>query len=284
MSLRELPEVRAFQRPSWLAFEAPEQNLEQFDPDMIVAEGDDDTVISIYGQIGVDPFSAIDNSERRISRALRAIGPKDITVNINTPGGNFFSGLAIYNLLRLHRAKVTINVVGQASSAGSVIAMAGDEILMADGAFMMVHNGSGVIVGNKYDVGDAGEILAEIDTAMAEIYAARAGVETETAAAWMDRGRGKGTFFNASRAIDLGLADGKLDQAAITACAGEPKQAPPERVLENALVAGCSMSPQAAKAYVSQFKAGTRDAPVDVTRDADTVREAIEALRKTITS
>lgn len=284
MSLRDLPEVRAFQRPSWLAFEAPEQSLEQFDAAMIAANDDDATVISLYGQIGVDPFSSVDNSERRISRALRAIGPKDITVNLNSPGGNFFSGLAIYNLFRMHPAKVTMNIVGMAGSAASVIAMAGDEILMADGAQLMVHNGSGVIVGNKFDTQEATEILSEIDAGMAEIYAARAGVEVEEAAKWMDRGKGAGTFFNAKRAIELGLATGKLDKAAVTACVEEPKAAPAERVLENALISGCNMSPKEAKAYVSNFKAGTRDAPVDVTRDADELCEAIEGLRKILKS
>jgi len=284
MSLLKLPEVQAFQRPSWLAFEAPEQSLDQFDPSMVAAEDDAESVISLYGQIGVDPFSSVDNSERRISRALRSIGPKDISVNINSPGGNFFSGLAIYNLLRMHPAKVTVNVIGMAGSAASVVAMAGDEILMADGAQMMLHNGSGVIVGNKFDAQEAAEILSEIDAGMAEIYAARSGVEVAEAAKWMDRGKGAGTFFNASRAIESGLATGTLDRSAVTACVEEPKPAPAERVLENALVAGCNMSPQDAKTYISNFKAGTRDAAADVTRDADTVREAIEALRKTLTT
>lgn len=284
MSLLDLPDVRAFQRPTWLAFEAPQQSVEQFDPSMVAAESEDDTVIALYGQIGVDPFSSVDNSERRISRALRAIGKKDISVNINSPGGNFFSGLAIYNLLRMHPAKVTVNVIGMAGSAASVVAMAGDEILMADGAQIMVHNGSGVIVGNKFDTAEATEILTEIDAGMAEIYAARAGVEVSEAAKWMDRGKGSGTFFNVSRALETGLATGKMDRAAVVACAEEPKPAPAERVLENALITGCNMSPKEAKAYVSNFKAGTRDASADVTRDADTIREAIQALRETIAS
>lgn len=284
MSLRELPEVRAFDRPAWMAFEAPEQTQENFDPGLVAAESDDDATIAIYGQIGVDPLSATDNTERRIGRALRSIGRKDVTVNVNSPGGNFFSGLAIYNLLRLHPAKVTVNVVGQASSAASIIAMAGDEVRMADGAFMLLHNGSGIIVGNKYDAGDAQEILGEIDAAMAEIYAGRTGDSIETAAGWMDRKRGQGTYFNAGRAIELGLADSRLDKMAVSALAEEPRPAPADRVLETALISGCGMSPTEAKTYLSNFKAGTRDAAGDVTRDADTVREAIEALRETLKS
>ncbi len=284
MSLLELPDVRAFQRPDWMAFEAPAQTLDHYDAAVSATETDDDTVITIYGQIGVDPLSSADNSERRISRALRAIGLRDVTVNINSPGGNFFSGLAVYNLLRMHRAKVTVNVIGQASSAASVVAMAGDEILMADGATLMVHNASGVTIGNKFDTQDATDILTDIDSVMAEIYAARSGADPSTVSGWMDRGRGAGTCFSVKRALAAGLASGKLDQRFVTADADAPKPAPPARVLEAALIAQCNMSPKGAKAFVSQFKAETRDAPAAVTRDADTVREALTALRKTLTS
>src|SRR5690606_28928317 len=115
---------------------------------------------------GRNPFSDIDNSEKRISAALASIGKRDITVNINSPGGNFFSGLAIYNLLRAHPAKVTVNVLAMAGSAASIIAMAGDEIAMDAGAQIMVHKASGVIVGNEYDARESASLLAQVDAAM----------------------------------------------------------------------------------------------------------------------
>ncbi|HEU4986871.1 MAG TPA: head maturation protease, ClpP-related [Rhizobiaceae bacterium] len=284
MSLRKLPEVRAFQKPSWLNFEPPEQNLEAFDPAVVAAADGEEAVISIYGQIGIDPFSAVDNTERRISAALRSIGKRDVTVSLNSPGGNFFSGLAIYNLLRAHAAKVTVQVIAMAGSAASVIAMAGDETLMADGSFIMVHNASALVIGNKYDARDAAELLAEVDEAMAEIYAARAGVEKKVAAGWMDRRRGDGTMFNAASAIENGLADGKLDNAAVKVKADATRSIPRERIVENALIAAANLSPQEAKAFVAELKSGTRDAPVNVTRDADGLRAAIEQLRSTIRS
>ncbi|MBL0374028.1 Clp protease ClpP [Rhizobium sp. KVB221] len=284
MSLRKLPEVQAFQKPEWLNFEPPDQNIDAFDPAVISAGADDATEISIYGQIGIDPFTAVDNSERRIAAALRAIGKRDVTVSINSPGGSFFSGLAIYNLLRAHPAKVTINVIGMAGSAASVIAMSGDETLMADGSFIMVHNASGVVVGNKFNAKDAAELLAEVDDAMAHIYAARAGVDAKTAAAWMDRRRGDGTMFNASSAIEQGLADGKVSAAAVKVKADASRAVPRERVMENALVAAASMSPQDAKAFIADLKSGTRDAPGNVTRDADDLKAAIQQLRSTIRS
>lgn len=105
MSLRNLPEVQAFQKPDWLNFEPPDQTVEAFDPDVIAAIEGEYAAISIYGQIGIDPLTAVDNSERRVAGALRSIGKRDVAVNINSPGGSFFAGLAIYNLLRAHPAK-----------------------------------------------------------------------------------------------------------------------------------------------------------------------------------
>ena len=284
MSLRTLPEVRAFQKPQWLNFEAPDETVDARDPD-VVAAVEDEATITIYGQIGLDPFTAVDNTERRIAGALRAIGRRDVTVSINSPGGNFFSGLAIYNLLRAHPAKVTVQVISMAGSAASVIAMSGDEILMADGSFIMVHKASAVSLGNEYDMKDAADLLAEVDASMAEVYAARAGVDRKVAAAWMDRRRGDGTMFNASSAIEHGLADKKLSASAVKVKAEASKTVPRERIAENALMAAANMSPQEAKAFVAEMKSGTRDAPViTVTRDADDLRAAIEQLRSTIRS
>ncbi|EPJ5267720.1 head maturation protease, ClpP-related, partial [Providencia stuartii] len=98
-----------------------------------------DNTISVLDVIGED-FWGEGVTAKRISAALRAIGNQDVVVNINSPGGDMFEGLAIYNLLRAHNGKVTVNILGIAASAASVIAMAGDEIRMGRGAFLMIHN------------------------------------------------------------------------------------------------------------------------------------------------
>lgn len=270
MSLRKLPEVQAFRKSDVISFEAPEDNIEAFDPTVVWAEDGDSATISIYGQIGIDPVSAMDNTERRISAALRSIGRNNVTVSINSPGGNFFNGLAIYNLLRIHDARVTVNVIGMAGSAASVIAMAGDDILMASGSHIMVHNASALILGNKYDSEEATGILSEIDASMAEIYAAHAGVETSVAAAWMDKNRGRGTMFGVTSAIKAGLATGRLSADKVKISAEVLKPPLPERVIERSLMAAANMSDEQAKTLIAKMKAGSRDAPADtVTRDAD---------------
>ena len=93
----------------------------------VKAASEDDNTISILDPIGEDWYGNGVTS-KRVSAALRAIGKTDVTVSINSPGGDYFEGLAIYNLLRDHPAKVTVKIVGIAASAASVIAMAADEV------------------------------------------------------------------------------------------------------------------------------------------------------------
>lgn len=283
MSLRNLPEIRAFQQSDILHFEPPAETAAEFRPDIQAATSNQQAVISIYGHIGMSIFTDTDNTERRVGNELRAIGPRDVTVNVNSPGGNFFNGLAIYNLLRAHPAKVTVNVIGMAGSAASVIAMAGDEINMADGAVIMVHRASALISGNHHDARDAADTLAEADDAMAELYASRSGVEKSVALSWMDRGRGKGTMFSVASAIEKGLADKKMAAGAVKLVKADvsDKAVPVERTVERALMASGS-SANDAKAIVSQLKSGKRDAVLNVTRDADRLREAVMRARSTL--
>jgi ATP-dependent protease ClpP protease subunit len=278
-----MPEVRAFQPTDAISWETPEPAIQAFDRSLQAAVEDDEAVISIYGMIGYDPFADQDNSERRIAAALRKVGKRDVTVNLNSPGGNFFSGVAIYNLFRAHPAKVIVNVVGLAGSAASVIAMAGDEILMADGAFMMVHNAAGLVLGNKFDMRDAAEMFADADDAMAEIYAARAGVDKTEAAAWMDRRRGEGTMFSAAAAIERGLADKKMDASAVKIAADASKEIPAERIVERALMVACHKSRGEARGIITNLKGSKPGAAPDAKPDAGdltaTYRRMIETLR-----
>ncbi|PRG91362.1 peptidase [Burkholderia multivorans] len=208
MSLLQLPEIRADHRLGAAQFDVRPDALERWNPDVRAANADDAAAISIYDSIG-DNWEGTGVTAKRISAALRNIGAREVTVNVNSPGGDFFEGVAIYNLLREHKAKVTVNVMGLAASAASVIAMAGDEILMGDGAFLMIHNAWAVAIGNRHDMAAAAATLAPFDAAMAKLYAQRAGISEETAAAMMD----KETWIGADQAVKDGFATGKLDSA-----------------------------------------------------------------------
>ncbi len=164
-----------------------------------------DNTISILDVIGADMWGD-GVSAKRISAALRAIGDSDVIVNINSPGGDMFEGLAIYNLLRAHSGKVTVNVLGIAASAASIIAMAGDDVLMGRGSFLMIHNCWAISMGNRHDFAKLAKDLEPFDKAMAGIYAARTGQSEEDIGQMMD----DELYIGAGDAIDNGFADGLL--------------------------------------------------------------------------
>ncbi|CBJ81171.1 ClpP protease [Xenorhabdus bovienii str. Jollieti] len=164
-----------------------------------------DNTLSILDVIG-ESFWDEGVTAKRIAGALRAMGDQDVIVNINSPGGDVFEGIAIYNLLRNHSGQVTVNVLGLAASAASVIAMAGDEINMGRGAFLMIHNAWTCCCGNKNELVAVAEALRPFDDSLIDIYAARTGIDKASIAQMMD----DETFINHTEAIAQGFADGLL--------------------------------------------------------------------------
>lgn len=211
MSLLHLPEIRADHRLTGAQFDLRPDAVERWQPEIRAAKSDDEATISIYDAIG-ENWEGTGVTAKRISAALRSIGARDLTVNVNSPGGDFFEGVAIYNLLREHKAKVIVRVMGVAASAASVIAMSGDEILMGDGAFLMIHNAWAVAIGNRHDMTATAAILEPFDAAMAKVYSQRAGITQAEAATMMD----KETWIGADEAVELGFATGLVDSAEIS--------------------------------------------------------------------
>ncbi|WP_321944292.1 head maturation protease, ClpP-related [Burkholderia cenocepacia] len=225
MSLLSLPEIKAASCLKGGEQIARPDVLARWQPEIKAAAGDDVGGITINGAIG-GTWDGAGVTSNRIAAALRSIGAGvPVVVNLNSPGGDFFEGVAIYNLLRQHDAEVTVNVMGLAASAASVIAMAGDKILMGDGAFLMIHNAWSVAVGNRHDFIAAAETLAPFDDAMASLYAKRSGMSKTDAAALMD----KETWISADQAIKNGMATGLLDGTATSK--GDTKAAEQRRIL-----------------------------------------------------
>jgi ATP-dependent protease ClpP protease subunit len=176
----------------------------------VEAAASEQPTISIFDYIGDDGEGG-GVSAKRISAALRSIGDKPIRVEINSPGGNYFEGVAIYNQLRRHSREVTVQVLGVAASAASVIAMAGDRIEIAANAEIMIHEARGFFLGTKSEMKDAWETLAHLDSAMCETYAARSGRPASEFEALI---AGKDVFFRGQEAIDAGLADALIEREA----------------------------------------------------------------------
>lgn len=136
-------------------------------------------------------------------RDVASLDVDRITLHLNSPGGDAFEGVAIANVLRAHRAHVTVRVDGMAASAASVIAMAGDEIVMGIGSQMMIHDAAGVAVGNAAEVERFLRRLDATSDSLASTYAARAG---GTAEEWRAVMRAE-SWYTPEEAVAAGLAD-----------------------------------------------------------------------------
>lgn len=163
---------------------------------------DDTTEMDIFGPIGEWGVSAT-----HVKEILSDVNTSSIIVNVNSPGGDVFDGIAIHNMLRQYRGDVEVRVMGLAASAASVIAMAGDTIRIADGAFIMIHNAWAVAVGDKRAAAKMAETLDQIDGALVQLYAARTGGKERDIADMMNAE----TWLGAEAAVEAGFADEILE-------------------------------------------------------------------------
>jgi ATP-dependent protease ClpP protease subunit len=205
--------------------------LARWDKTMVQAEVKDN-VINVFDVIGADYFGD-GFTAKRMSAALRSIGAEnDVVVNVNSPGGDFFEGATIYNLLAEHKGHVTVNVSGLAASAASVIAMAGDTINISQVGFLMIHNAWGMVVGNRHDMTQAADVFKTFDLSMRDLYAARTGLDAKEVEKLMD---GE-TWLNAADAVEKGFATDVIQVKTVDKEGNEKKaKAMAKRTLEMAL-------------------------------------------------
>ncbi|PUB82393.1 MAG: hypothetical protein DBP02_15175 [gamma proteobacterium symbiont of Ctena orbiculata] len=163
--------------------------------------------ILIYDVIGEDWFGD-GVSAKKVKDQLDGIaGDDEITVRINSPGGDVFDGFAIYNLLKQANAIIRVVVDGYAASAASVIAMAGDSVEMAENTYLMIHNPYTFAIGSADDFRAEAETLDKIKGSIVNTYVKRSGDDPEVVSAAMDAE----TWYTAQEAVDAGLADLVID-------------------------------------------------------------------------
>jgi ATP-dependent Clp protease, protease subunit len=278
MTLRLLPEIKALERPRGYSWDVPSDAFARW-VETPQAAAEDGATITIYDVIGED-WSGSGFTAKRMNAALRSIGARDVTVKVNSPGGDTFEGFAIYNELRQHRAKVSVQVMGIAASAAAYIAMAGDEIAMGLGSFMMVHNSWGLVMGNRNDLADAIGTLEAIDGAQMDIFEARTGLARKQIEKFMDAE----TFFSAAEAVKNGFADTVMDvdAGAVSARAAMPDDIIARRRLE-AVLARQGIG-RKERADLLNTISGPRDATGNAARDAGEIAADLGQLLATLRS
>jgi ATP-dependent protease ClpP protease subunit len=237
--------------------------LSRWDKTIVAENKEDAASIDIFDVIGSDWFGE-GFTAKRMSAALRSIGEdKDVVVNINSPGGDVFEAATIYNLLAQHKGNITVNILGLAASAASVIAMAGDTIKISKIGFLMIHNSWSIVMGNKTDLREAADTLELFDKSILAAYAGRASIEEGKISKMMD----KETWIGADDAIEYGLADEVIETKKAPAKDIEKQTtAQAKRTMEMALAREGFSRKEREEIFQ---RAGVRDAADSIQRDAD---------------
>lgn len=166
----------------------------------IKAKATDTVEISIYDEIGYWGITA-----KSFSKDLKALGNnlKQINLHIHSPGGDVFDGIAIYNLLKNHPANVTVYIDGLAASMASVIAMAGNEVIMPENAMMMIHKPWGIQGGDAEDMRKYADLLDKVENTLIPAYANKTGKTPEELAEMLSAE----TWLNGKECVEQGFAD-----------------------------------------------------------------------------
>jgi ATP-dependent Clp protease protease subunit len=163
-----------------------------------ISNNAESTEIMIYNEIGGYGIQASDFVEE-----LNNIKSPTIKVRLNTPGGDVFDGIAIYNSLKKHPAKVEAHIEGVAASIGSVIALAGDKVFMSKSGHYMIHNVWGAAIGDASEFRKTADRMDKIAESIVGIYADRTGHSEEKIKTWM----ADETWFSGDEAKSAGFVD-----------------------------------------------------------------------------
>lgn len=199
------------------------------------AKGKKAAEIMLYGEVGKGWFDGV--SADTFAKELRALGEVDeIDLRINSIGGDVFDGMTIYRRLVDHPARIVTHIDGTAASIASVIAMAGDEILIGEGASMMIHEAWGIGVGNAADLRALAERMQRETQNIADVYASRSGKGRDH---WLGL-MAEDTWFYGQEAVDAGLATRTVENLRMAAHASRSSWASHMRgrVFEHAARAG----------------------------------------------
>src|SRR5574344_2577328 len=172
------------------------------------AEAPEERVLEINGEIASESWFDDDVTPKLFKDELLS-GSGPITIWLNSPGGDCIAASQIYSMLMDYPGEVTVKVDGIAASAASVIAMAGTKVLMAPTALMMVHNPASIAIGDTEEMQKTIAMLDEVKESIINAYEIKTGQSRAKISNMMD---GE-TYMNANKAVELGFADGILEDA-----------------------------------------------------------------------
>ena len=166
-------------------------------------------ILRLDGPIDEDDWWGDEVTPDNFREELNA-GEGDIEVWIDSPGGNVFAAAKIYNMLKDYKGKVTVKIDSLAASAATVVAMAGDSVLVSPVAMFMIHNPMTIAMGNEKDMQEAINVLRAVKDSIVNAYVAKTGKSAKAIAKLMDGETGEGTWMDAKKAVANGFADGIL--------------------------------------------------------------------------
>lgn len=167
-----------------------------------IKDSDETRTLRLEGPIDEESFLGDEITPQMFRDELNA-GEGDVTVWINSPGGNVFAAAEIYTMLKDYKGSITVKIDAIAASAASVVAMAGDTVQMSPVAMLMIHDPSTVAMGNTKDMEKAIEVLNEVKESIINAYASKSGLSHARIANLMSNE----TWMNAKKAVELGFAD-----------------------------------------------------------------------------
>jgi len=186
-------------------------------------KGEDETALHIEGEISEEQWWGDETTPKDFRDQLARRAGKDVTVYINSYGGEVFAAAAIYDMLKEHDGNVTVKITGKAMSAASVIAMAGHKVLMSPAATLMIHRPWIIALGDEDEMGKARDVLITIKDTIVNAYQLKTGLPRDEIIKMVD----DETYMDARAALAKGFIDEIMfvDEAAEQGCFNFSRQA-----------------------------------------------------------
>ncbi len=179
------------------------------------ALGDKTAELTLYGEISNETWWGDEVTPKQFKEELDSLGEiENLNVFINSPGGDVFAGQAIYSMLKRHPANVIVFVDGLAASIASLVAMAGDKVIMPKNAMMMIHSPWTLAIGNAQDFRKVADDLDKIEESIIVAYESRCSLSRDEIIALLDAE----TWLSADDCLELGFADETEEAKQIAAC------------------------------------------------------------------